>query len=120
MGQVIPIDRSRVDLHRDLVTAREVNQRIQSFAKLAELLTVEMGGSTPPEVNLAYVQSTIKIAAEIAQVVDLFQKMVEKELNFSPVVGDQNRTQTVVAQFLTEWNMDIQMEGFTSFKKFDE
>ena len=107
MGQVIPIDRSRVDLHRDLITAREVNQRIQSLAKLSELVLVEMRRGATPEVDLPYVQRSIELAAELLQVVDLLQKMVEKELNLRPVVGDDDVAQTVVAELRAERDVDI-------------
>lgn len=110
MGKITPINSSRVDLHRDLVTALEVNQRIQSFAKLAELLLVEMGGRPTAEVNLPYVQRSVELAAELAQVVDLLQKMVEKELNLRSIVGDDDVAQAVVAQLRTERDMNIYME----------
>ena len=117
MGEIIPINRPRVDLHRNLVARAEINNRLQSSAKLAELLLVKVGGRPAAEVNFTYLQKVTGLCAELLEVVNLLQKMVEKELNFSPVVRDQYRADAIAAQFLTEGNMDIQMERFTSLEK---
>ena len=112
MSQVIPFNRSRVDLHSDLVARREINNRLKSIAKLAELLTVEMGGSTPAKMDLAYMKRLVDFSAELLQVVNLLQQMIEKELNLPPVVGDNNVTKAVVAELLAERDVKVEVKGF--------
>ena len=112
MGKVISINRPRVDLHRHLVARTEINNRLQSSAKLAELLLVQVGGRPPAEVNFSYLQKLLGLAGELIEVVNLLQKMVEKELNFSPVVGNNDVAQTVMAELCTEGNVEIKMDGF--------
>ena len=120
MSQVIPFNRSRVDLHSDFIARREINNRLKSIAKLAELLTVEMGGSAPAKMDLLYMKRLVDFSAELLQVVNLLQKMVEKELNLGTVIGNVEITQAIKTHLFAEGDMQIQMQGPPAPEKLSE
>ena len=120
MGKVIAFNRPGVDLHGDLVTRRKINESLKSVAKLAELLTVEVGGSPSPEVNLAYMKRLVDFSTELLQIANLLQQMIEKELDFGTVVGNNDVADAVMTQLRTERDMNVYMQWLTSSEKFPE